>query len=381
MKKLIALCICSCLAFTMTGCTLGDMIKEYINEEDSAEQETATAKHRVYMDEITGTLLDFTGSQLTVQGDEQTYVFDVSQATLECQDGMITGDEISVIYEGQLSDTDTSSVKALKVVDEFHNKNQLEERTAHGEVQSLTPNTITIKSKKGKTATYPITGTLQYYQNGIKPGIWVYIHFKGAFAQSEDETATVLNASHLKVLSISDIEPLTVPEPTPTPDPAQDTRQEKDKEKQLHAVIQNIAANVLTVLPAGSETTVDVDLSQIPVHFKGGAAPGSYVNISYVGELKDNTFAGITVTGVTGEDPDTMAERNMAFTVTGTISGSTANTITLQTSDGASVTCFTEGAQNYSTSGLAAGSWVRITFNPSRSKTSNIYTSIKIEDA
>lgn len=381
MKKLIALCICSCLAFTMTGCTLGDMIKEYINEEDSAEQETATAKHRVYMDEITGTLLDFTGSQLTVQGDEQTYVFDVSQATLECQDGMITGDEISVIYEGQLTDTDTSSVKALKVVDEFHNKNQLEERTAHGEVQSLTPNTITIKSKKGKTATYPITGTLQYYQNGIKPGIWVYIHFKGAFAQSEDETATVLNASHLKVLSISDIEPLTVPEPTPTPDPAQDTRQEKDKEKQLHAVIQNIAANVLTVLPAGSETPVDVDLSQIPVHFKGGAAPGSYVNISYVGELKDNTFAGITVTGVTGEDPDTMAERNMAFTVTGAISGSTANTITLQTSDGASVTCFTEGAQNYSTSGLAAGSWVRITFNPSRSKTSNIYTSIKIEDA
>ena len=35
---------------------------------------------------------------------------------------------------------------------------------------SLTSNTITIKSKKGKTATYPITGTKQYYQNGIKAG-------------------------------------------------------------------------------------------------------------------------------------------------------------------------------------------------------------------
>lgn len=42
---------------------------------------------------------------------------------------MITGDEISVIYEGQLSNTDTSTVKALKVVDEFHKKNKLKNHT------------------------------------------------------------------------------------------------------------------------------------------------------------------------------------------------------------------------------------------------------------
>ena len=140
MKKIIALCICSCLAFTMTGCTLGDMLKEYINDEDTAVQENSVEKHRVYMDEIAGTLLDFTGSQLTMESEEQTYTFDVSQATLECADGMITGDEISVIYEGQLSDTDTSMVKALKVADEFHQKTQLKERTSQGEVLSLTPN-------------------------------------------------------------------------------------------------------------------------------------------------------------------------------------------------------------------------------------------------
>ena len=72
--------------------------------------------------------------------------------------------EISIIYEGQLSGTDTGSVHVLKVVDEFHKKNKLKKRTAHGQVISLTSNTITIKSKKGKTATYPITGTKQYYQ-------------------------------------------------------------------------------------------------------------------------------------------------------------------------------------------------------------------------
>ena len=113
---------------------------------------------------------DFTGAALTMSSQEQTYIFDLSEATLECEDGMITGDEISVIYEGQLSSEDTSTVKALKVVDDFHKKNQLEVRKAYGEVQGLTPNTITIKDEQGKTATYPITGTEQYYQGGIRQG-------------------------------------------------------------------------------------------------------------------------------------------------------------------------------------------------------------------
>ena len=116
------------------------------------------------MDEVKGILQDFTGAALTMSSQEQTYIFDLSEATLECEDGMITGDEISVIYEGQLSSEDTSTVKALKVVDDFHKKNQLEVRKAYGEVQGLTPNTITIKDEQGKTATYPITGTEQYYQ-------------------------------------------------------------------------------------------------------------------------------------------------------------------------------------------------------------------------
>ena len=74
------------------------------------------------MDEVKGQLRDFTGNQLTVKSNETLYIFDVSQATLECEDGMITGDEVSVIYEGQLNDTDTTTVKALKVVDEVHKK-------------------------------------------------------------------------------------------------------------------------------------------------------------------------------------------------------------------------------------------------------------------
>ena len=44
---------------------------------------------------------------LSRYSDENTYVFDVCQATLECAEGLIAGNEICIIYEGQLSDTDS----------------------------------------------------------------------------------------------------------------------------------------------------------------------------------------------------------------------------------------------------------------------------------
>ena len=151
MKKFTKLLLGSLVLFSLSGCTAGDMITSYTSTSDQSEatlQNTSeTPKQRVYMDEIKGTLKDFTGATLTMENQEQTYVFDLSEATLECEDGMITGDEISVIYEGQLSNKDTSTVKALKVVDDFHKKNQLEVRKAYGEVLRLTSNNSTIKNK------------------------------------------------------------------------------------------------------------------------------------------------------------------------------------------------------------------------------------------
>ena len=209
MKKLSVVCICLGIGLIFQGCSLGDLLDRYILKKETVSESTALPKERVYMDELKGTLQDFNGTSLTVSSGENNYVFDVSQATLECQEGMITGDEISVIYEGQLSDTDTSMVKALKVVDEFHKKNTLEDQVVHGQIQNLTPNTITLISDDKHTATYPITGTQQYYQAGVKAGNSVYLHFKGKYPQSED--SATLNASHLKVLSISDTEPFSAP--------------------------------------------------------------------------------------------------------------------------------------------------------------------------
>lgn len=380
MKKLLALCLCIGFTFTITGCSPGTLLDQFLSVGEEPAQEQEEHQPRVYMDEIRGKLQDFTGNQLTIKSDDNMYVFDVSQATLECEGGMITGDEVSIIYEGQLNDTDTSTVRALKVVDEFHKKSQLKDRTAHGQVQDLTANTITIKSKNGKTATYPITGTEQYYQNGIKANNWVYLHFKGKFPETESDNPTVLNASHLKVLSISDIDPLKVPEPTPTPAPPADGTQTVT-EKKLSGIIQDIKLNSLTVLPDGMETPLVFDMSAVPCYFAGGACPGSHVTVTYSGEFNGTTLEGISVLGITGENPDMLNSKQVSFTVTGEILGSTANTITILTYDGAMVTCRTDNARNSSTGGLLSGSSVKITFHPAESRESNIYVGLKIEDA
>ena len=387
MKNFTKLLLGSLVLFSLSGCTAGDIITSYTSTSDQSEttlQNTSeTPKQRVYMDEIKGTLKDFTGATLTMESQEQTYVFNLSEATLECEDGMITGDEISVIYEGQLSNKDTSTVKALKVVDDFHKKHQLEVRKAYGEVQSLTPNTITIKNKKGKTATYPITGTKQYYQNGIKAGDWVYLTFKGKFPDISNDSSASLNASHLKVLSISDLKDLEIPDPTPTPDPklTQTPEQIENKEKQLLATVQGVNLNILRILPAGSDTSFNLDMSAIPAYFKGGIAPGSHVNVTYIGDLETTSLEEVRIIAVTGEDPDTINDKHISFTVTGTIIGSTANTITVQTDDGAIDTFRTENAQDLTAGGMEYGDYVCVTFHPSKSKSSNIYTAIKVQDA
>lgn len=378
MKKLLALCICSIFAASLSGCSLSDLTDHFLSKEDAPAEQAGDSGPRVYMDELKGKLQDFTGNQLTVKSGENIYVFDVSQATLECEEGMITGDEVSIIYEGQLNDTDTSTVKALKVVDEYHKKAHLKDRTAYGQVQGLTPNTITIRAKSGKIATYPITGTEQYYQNGMKAGTWVYIHFKGKFAENDTENTAVLNASHLKTLSVSDIDPLNVPAPTPTPSA---DIPEAEKEQQMQAVIENVNLNTIQILVQGSKTVLNLDMSSVPCYFKGGAAPGSHVTISYTGAFNGSTLEGITILGITGQNPETTRESHLSFTVSGEIVGSTANTITILTPDGAAITCNTANAQNSSTGGLLSGSSVKITFNPAVSKYSNIYTCLKIEDA
>jgi len=54
--------------------------------------------------------------------------------------------------------------------------------------------------------------------------------------------------------------------------------------------------------------------------------------------------------------------------------------VLIQTYDGVKILCSRENVQDLSTSGMEEGADLRVTFNPAKSRTSNIYTCIKFED-
>ena len=356
--------------------SLQDKISD-VTASDSTEQEDQepSTEERVYIDELTGTLLDFDGTHLTISSNGETYVFDVSQTRLECKYGVVSSDQVSVIYQGQLSGTDISTISPIKITDKYHNETPLEDRTLKGKVKSLTSNALVIVTEKGNTVTFPVTGVRQYYKKGIKADKWVYVHFRGKFINETLVGDKQYDGSFTKVISVSDTDPLKVPAATPTPSP-----EPKKKEQHLRAKIVSVSTSTMTVIPQATGSELTVSLSSAPVYFKGGMAPGSYVNIIYTGKFNGESTSGMKIRGITGEDPDILSVRNITSTVTGTILGTTANTVLLQTYDGVKILCSRENVPDLSLSGMEEGADLRVTFNPAKSRTSNIYTCIKFED-
>lgn len=384
MKKLSAACIIFGISLFAGGCS-NDRIDDHIislqdkisDASASAEQETqdSSQEDRVYMDEISGSLQNFDGSHLTISSNGETYTFDVSQTRLECKYGIVLSDNVSIIYKGQLSGTDITTISPIKVTDQYHNETPLEDRTLKGKVKRLSSNALVIVTEKGNTVTFPVTGVKQYYKKGIKAGRWVYVHFRGKFISSSQVDDKQYDGSFTKVISVSDVDPLKVPDPTPTPSP-----EPQKKEQKLRARLVSVSTNTITVIPQTSDTELIIPVSSVPVYFKGGMAPGSYVNIIYTGTFDGESTSSMKIRGVTGEDPDTLSVRNISSTVTGTILGTTANTVLIQTYDGVKILCDRENAQDLSGSGMQEGADLLVTFNPAKSRTSNIYSCIKFED-
>lgn len=369
MKKLVSLLFIASVILTLSGCSFTEQLESFLASGDPPVPETTQTKNRVYMDKITGTLSNFTGRKVSIKSDDKTYSFNLSDATIESEKGMIRGDEISIIYEGQLDGTDTSNVKALKVVDEYHKKSELKNRKVYGSIQSFTPNSITLTTEAGNTATYPIIAAEQYYQNGISPGDWVYLHFQGNYKKSETDAGTVYSAHQVKVLSISDVEPFKVSE-----------IDSSKHDKQMKATILDIKTNILTVSMSNYENTFDIDLSDIPCYFKGGVSQGSTIYITYQGEFDGETFASVLIREITGQDPATIKKSKMSSYVIGEIIGTTANTITLQTSEGIPVTFNVSNSTNASAKEMSKGNWIKILFDSSKSKSTNVHTAIRIDD-
>ena len=205
--------------------------------------------------------------------------------------------------------------------------------------------------------------------------LFAYGSLYAEFKMKDGKWKLVRKMGEREYVEFSDTDPLKVPAATPTPSPAP-----KKKEQHLRAKIVSVSTSTMTVVPQTTGSELTVPLTSVPIYFKGGMAPGSYVNIIYTGKFNGESTNGMKIRGITGEDPDTLSIRNISSTVTGTILGTTANTVLIQTYDGVKILCSRENVQDLSTSGMEEGADLRVTFNPAKSRTSNIYTCIKFED-
>ena len=85
-------------------------------EEEEAELDAVSSS-------MTGTLTRYTGSEISIEtDDEQELSFeDCSSTEVECVNGIIPGNEVTLIYVGGIDGTDTSNVRVRRIITEDDN--------------------------------------------------------------------------------------------------------------------------------------------------------------------------------------------------------------------------------------------------------------------
>ena len=407
MKKRSVLLLVSFL-FILSGCeNVIDSVNQHLPGKEKKEEAiaitpafTAAPKERIYMDELKGVLQNFDGSYLRILSDGTSYVLDVQNASLECEHGMVRGDEISVIYEGQLNGTNTEGMTALKVVDEVHKKKELSPQVWEGSVVDLTLNTLTVRRDDGISVIFPVTGSPQYYEDGVRSESRVYVRYKGVIAglaeaeSSHSATSDALNATLVKVLFVSSQPSFAAPAPTKAPAATAPVKKEnaesvKEPEQEQKATpprllrgrIRGINGGTLLVLPNASDTPVNLNITGGTLWFPCGISASMGVNVYYEGDLPQNPEEPFSPVSIYGDETAAMSSAKITSAFSGAIVGSTADTFTLRTSDGALLTCRPGNAADESTGNLDIGCEVEVVFDASKNPDSNIYECLRIRDA
>ena len=116
MKKLLAACVCAGLSFSFAGCSPETILEQFTSTGDTSVRELTSSsdtttetetKDRIYMDELSGTLQDFSGSQLILNTDSASYVFNVCPSKyISLKDGLLLSNlEGDAIFPLERSDS------------------------------------------------------------------------------------------------------------------------------------------------------------------------------------------------------------------------------------------------------------------------------------
>ena len=353
-------------AFTILLCGCGNSEQTSAAQKpqvtEAAETETAAptpAEEQKTGGEVTGKILNFTGSilSLKVEGEDNSVEFEIGDGKLQCQNGILAGEEVVVSYEGERKDGDITKAKVLEVSD-APGREELEESVIAGQIQAVTNNTLTIATEKGISITFVTTGAKYELKQGLAPGNWVDVSYKGEMIGS--------NARNLKVLSVIDSNYLEENEESASEDT-----------QEMNAILLSVQNDILTVQEKDGEQ-YQFSAGQAQISLRYGVLEDSEVVLTYCGEASTDVSSS-ELKSMVDEDPKVVNEETGGFSVTGTVMVCGSNVLTVMSNDGAQITCAIEKTRIDLERAPALGDYVKIVVKPN--KKSNVYQVLKIASA
>lgn len=173
MKKLLSAVMVLCMMFSIASCSS--------NKDDSNIEEQQQATYQVE-----GTAEEVGDGSLKIKTRaNEDLIFDISNAAVVTEKDIEKGDDISVLYSGEVKENDTSNVKVVKVVD-----TGAEVITLKATVVNIKNDKLTVRSG-GKKLTFDINNAEVHYKNGIKKGNIIHISYSGKIKGTDTSLVTV----------------------------------------------------------------------------------------------------------------------------------------------------------------------------------------------
>ncbi len=408
--------------------------------ETEAEASKAADKEEEALNEITGTIKSFTGGYLYLQADDGsgTLEFNLSEAQLDCKNGILSGDQVTVFYEGEIKGWDTSKVQVSHITDQV-DKEELKPETLIGTVADVTTNTLSIRKDDQDTISFISTGADVQFSNGLELGSWVEVTYLGKLQGN--------NAKNVKVVSITDDDDAIAEkqaEITLTPfkrtvyaaadicihedycadspvlatlsagtelnltagigfgwvqtqykgiegyvyeEYLAETGQESSgsgnpelewdqEEKEMTAELLKVDQDLIVVKSEDGKQ-YEFSCADTSISMKYGLLEGSEIVLEYLGQASadEETASLLSMTDV---DPKVVNEKTGGFSVVGTVMASGANAMTIMSDDGAQITFTTEEITTEEEDMPGEGAYVSVVVKPCQE--SNVYKALSIEN-
>lgn len=380
--KAATLIAAAVLAGTLAGCGSPDQ-----KEADPQPQHQAAEKQEA---SIEGTLVSFSGKDLVMESNAQSYTFDVSEATVSAAN-MVAGDEIVVHYEGDLDADGTKGVNVTLVEDKGAAPTQQQEQQVVGSLVDMSMNTITVKQNDGTEITFNSSNCEHDFVNGMREGNWVVVTYLG--------TINGTDGSSVKVVKITDNDPNTV--------------EQAKQQMNIKAVDETTYATAGVHIRASYSTDSEVlgNLAQGQSIQRTGVCDNGWSRVNYNGTdayiygdylttqapaasaapAKTSGEPAATpqteggepapvVTPVPAPEPDpTPAPEPTQQTATGTVKDASMNTLTVEI-DGVEITLNVTDAQHHYKNGIQTGNSVSITYTGELTSDPSTATVVSVED-